>query len=63
MQQETNTSAYMKERTSTYIHVDHINEGWLVSDIFANITLTNFLKDDVEPEEAVTRQLDNYHSL
>ena len=32
----------------------HINEGWLVSDIFTNLTLTNFLKDDDEPEEAIT---------
>ena len=34
--------------------MDHINERWLVSDIFTTLTLTNFLKDDDEPEEAIT---------
>lgn len=52
----TRAQKRQKIQHKTYIntHMDHINERWLVSDIFTTLTLTNFLKDDDEPEEAIT---------
>ena len=50
----TQTRWNIQHKTNINRYVDRINEGWLVSVIFTNLTLTNFLKDDDEPEEATT---------